>query len=190
MKLGTYTFEFRPEQFTPPRVKVAHSVVETLTSVATFSWGPKIVGQRILCEWKYMTCDQFNRIDAIFAANAVVVWNPEIIKKLFHGAVTNGPFMAGKTITGTGAATGTVGTVWSGENYIEVTPLTGTFLVGDTITDNSSPAKVAIVTSFENVGTFNVKVLDFDGKYVEEAGPDVAAMRQDVILELLILSLV
>lgn len=192
MKLGTYTFEHLPDQFDPPRPKKSAASLETYSSVAYFSWGVSILGAEILLEWDRMTCDQFNRHDIQFQADAALTWDPEILKKICHGAVTNGPFVVGRTLTGvTSTATGTVTKVEQGdgvkEMYLEFTPLTLVFQVGETFNDNSSPQKSAVITSFENVGTYTVEIKALDGKYFEPFGP-AAAYRQDVKMLLLIMA--
>ena len=61
-----------------------------------------------------MGVDQYERLRSLFEANASVVWDPEAKVRLFHGAVTNGPFVPAKTLTGgTSGATGTIGQVVS-----------------------------------------------------------------------------
>lgn len=192
MKLGTYTFQDDPDRWDPPRYKVRNNIKETFgPSFAYFSWGSHIIGRLALLEWDRMSCDQFNRFEIPYLAETTLEWDPEVSKKLFHGAVTNGPFEIGKTITGSiSGATATVSVVWGGENYIEITPIGLVFQVGETITDNSTIPKSALVTSFENIGKYNVRIFDLRGKYVEFAGPNIAAFREAVGMELLILSVV
>jgi hypothetical protein len=188
MKLGTYTFEIAPDQFTLPRPEKFSSEMMTYSSVDYFSWGLSIIGKNILVESEKMTLDQFNRLDILFQADASVVWDPEITKKIFHGAVVNGPLVVGRTLTGSpSTATGMISAVYSGENYVEIVPLTGIFLAGDALTDNSSPAKTSTITSYENVGTFTVEIKSLDGKYVDPGNPGLA-FRQDVKMILLILA--
>lgn len=190
MILGSYTFEHDPDRWTPPRAKISNAVLETYSSVAYFSWGATIIGLQILMEWDKMTCDQFNRLDLLYQADASITWAPAVVQKLFHGTMNYPPFVAGKTVTGSpSGATGTVSTVYSSENYFEVIPLSGVFAVGDTITDNSSPAKVSTITSIEKVPSYTVQINDLDGKYIEFAGPEIA-MRQDVKIILLILAVI
>lgn len=190
MKLGTYTFEFEPDQFTDPKPDKFSSDVLTYSSGEFFSWGLSVIGKKILIEFETMTCDMYNRLKTLEQADAEVEWDPQITNKVFHGLVTNGPFVAGKTITGTGGGTATVSSVYAGEAYIVVTPLSGTLLVGDTITDNSSPAKTAIISSYENVGKFNVEIKSLDGAYVEVAGPNNVVYRKNVKIILFILGVV
>ena len=61
-----------------------------------------------------MGVDQYERLRSLFEANAPVVWDPEAKVRLFHGAVTNGPFVPAMTLTGAvSGATGTIGQVVS-----------------------------------------------------------------------------
>ena len=70
------------------------------------------------------------------------------ILKLFHGTVTNGPFVYGATVTGgTSAATAKIG--WAGTGFIELVNVVGNFQVGETITSAGAPAPTAEVTGQE-----------------------------------------
>ena len=190
MKLGTYTFETDPDQFDIPRAQKYSSLVKTYSSVAYFSWGLSIIGLEVLLEWELMTCDQFNRLDTLFQADAQVEWDPQIIAKIFHGAVTNGPFVSGKTLTGeTSGATGTSLAIFQAESYLLFTPLTLNFQAGEVFHDNSSPAKSATITSIEKVPKYNVEIMNLDGKYYDPAGPQVA-FRKEVKLFLLVMGVV
>src|SRR4030042_728209 len=115
MKLGTYTFEFDPDQFDAPETERSESIVKTYTSASHFSWGFILAGKEILLEWPKMTCDQYNRIRDVYFLDTTVEWDPEITKKIFHGPVTNVPFVVGKTLTGNSSgATATVAAVEQG----------------------------------------------------------------------------
>lgn len=188
MKLGTYTFETNPDQFTIPRAQKYSASQKTHSSVAFFSWGTSIIGQEILLEWELTSCDQFNRLDALLQADAQEEWDPEIVPKIFHGAVTNGPFVAGKTLTGeTSGATGTVAKVLGSESYLEFTPITLNFQAGEVFHDNSAPAKSATITSIEKIPKYTVEIKSLDGKYYDPAGPEIA-FRKEVKLILLIMA--
>ena len=112
MKLGAYTFDWNPDVFTLPQAEKSLGKVKTYSSIAFFSWGLSLAGKEISIEWDWMGVDQYERLRSLFEANASVVWDPEAKVRLFHGAVTNGPFVPAKTLTGaTSGATGTIGQV-------------------------------------------------------------------------------
>jgi hypothetical protein len=187
MKLGTYTFEIDPDQFTIPRPQKYSASVKTYFSVAFFSWGMSIIGQEILLEWDLMRCDQFNMLDAIFQADVQAEWDSQITPKIFHGPVANGPFVAGKTLTGNASgATATASKVLEAESYLEFAPIALNFQVGEVFHDDSAPQKSATITSIEKVPKYTVEVKTLDGKYVEPAGPQVA-FRKEVKMILLIM---
>lgn len=78
MTLGNYTLTYYPSAFTPPRPVRSNAHIETMESVAHFSWGVSIVGKIIEMEWNYMPSIQFDLLDAIFQADAEVIWDPGI----------------------------------------------------------------------------------------------------------------
>ncbi len=191
MKLGDYTFDWNPETFTLPHAEKSAGKVQTYSSVAFFFWGVSLAGKEISIDWDWMSVDQYERLRALYEANAAVVWDPEGKVRLFHGTVTNGPFVAGKTLTGgTSGATGTVGQVVSDApwNFLVLTGVTGIFVAGETVTDDSVPAKSAVLTSVESFRTYNVEILSLDGKLFEEIGTNMP-YRNDVRMRLLILGI-
>lgn len=78
MSLGDYALVYYPSDFTPPRPVRSNAYVETMESVAHFSWGIFIVGKIIDLQWNYMPSDQFDSLDAIFQEDEEVVWDPGI----------------------------------------------------------------------------------------------------------------
>jgi hypothetical protein len=78
MSLGDYEFIYYPSDFTPPRPVRSNAYVETMESVAHFSWGFFWPGKIIELEWNYMPSSQFDSLDAIFQDDEEVVWDPGI----------------------------------------------------------------------------------------------------------------
>jgi hypothetical protein len=78
------------------------ATAQTYTSVAFYSWGARLIGKTITLSWNAMTATQFTALDAIFQADAAVVWNPIDI---VGGSTTynveivtfNGEYLAGVT---------------------------------------------------------------------------------------------
>jgi len=192
MKLGDYTFGWNPDRFTLPHAEKSAGKVQTYSSVAFFSWGVSPIGKEISIEWDWMSVDQYERLRTLFEANAAVVWDPEAKIRLFHGSVTNGPFVTAKTLTGgTSGATANISEVVSDTpwNFLVMSGMTGTFVAGETVTDNSVPAKSSILTSVESFRTYNVEILSLDGKLFEEIGTNMP-YRKEVRMRLLILGIV
>lgn len=192
MKLGAYTFDWNPDVFTLPQAEKSHGKVKTYSSIAFFSWGLSLAGKEISMEWDWMSVDQYERLRTLFEANAAVVWDPEAKVRLFHGTVTNGPFVAGKTLTGgTSGAIANIGEVVSDTpwNFLVLTGVTGIFVAGETVTDDSVPVKSAALTSVESFRTYNVEILSLDGKLFDEIGTNMP-YRKDVRMRLLILGIV
>ncbi len=192
VKLGAYTFDWNPDVFTLPQAEKSLGKVKTYSSIAFFSWGLSLAGKEISIEWDWMGVDQYERLRSLFEANASVVWDPEAKVRLFHGAVTNGPFVPAKTLTGaTSGATGTIGQVVSDTpwNFLVLASVTGSFHAGETVTDNSVPAKSAVLTSVEAFQTYNVEILSLDGKLFEEIGTNMP-YRKDIRMRLLVLGIV
>jgi hypothetical protein len=189
VKLGAYTFDWNPDVFTLPQAEKSLGKVKTYSSIAFFSWGLSLAGKEISIEWDWMGVDQYERLRSLFEANASVVWDPEAKVRLFHGAVTNGPFVPTKTLTGaTSGATGTISQVVSDTpwNFLVLASVTGSFQAGETVTDNSVSAKSAVLTSVEAFQTYNVEVLSLDGKLFEEIGTNMP-YRKDIRMRLLVM---
>lgn len=63
--------------------------------------------------------------------------------KLSHGAVTDGPFQVGETLTGgTSSATGVV--VWVGSGFVELVNISGAFQAGETVTGGTSSGTASV----------------------------------------------
>ena len=192
MKLGGYTFDWNPDTFTLPQAEKSLGKVKTYSSVAFFSWGLSLAGKEISLEWDWMGVDQYERLRSLFEANAPVVWDPEGKVRIFHGAVTNGPFLPAKILTGgTSGATGTIGEVASDSpwNFLVMTGVTGSFLAGETVTDNSVPSKNATLTSIEAFQTNTVEIVSLDGKLFTEIGTNMP-YRKEIRMRLLVLGTV
>jgi hypothetical protein len=74
-------------------------------------------------------------------------------------------------------------------NFLVLTSVTGVFVAGETVTDNSVPAKSAVLTSVEAFQTYNVEILSLDGKLFEEIGTNMP-YRKDIRMRLLVLGIV
>lgn len=75
------------------------------------------------------------------SADVVALTDPVIFHngRLYHDDVSGGPFVVDETITGgTSSATGTIDAV--GVDYVDYTPVTGTFQASETITGGTSSA--------------------------------------------------
>ncbi|MBU0995396.1 MAG: hypothetical protein KJ737_23105 [Proteobacteria bacterium] len=69
------------------------------------------------------------------------------ILKIDHGAVTDGPFEPGETITGTtSSATAKIAWADNTNRYLECIDLTGTFQEGETITGGTSTATASVTS--------------------------------------------
>lgn len=78
MTLGGYTFDSNPadlDSIVGPRKSCA--AVPTYSGVAYFSWGTLIAGVEVELTWDYMGCDQYDSLDALYQADAQVVWDPQ-----------------------------------------------------------------------------------------------------------------
>ncbi len=79
MKLGVYTFPWRPDRFTPPDAYRQISSVDTFTSNVVFEYGNKIIGKQIVVEWEWMSAAQFDALDVLYQANAPLMWDLEVV---------------------------------------------------------------------------------------------------------------
>jgi hypothetical protein len=73
-----------------------------------------------------------------------------------YGTLPGGALTQGEVATGTGLATGRV--VGQGANYLDIFPLTGTFLLTDTITGGTSGRTLTPITSINPAGPATVLV--------------------------------
>lgn len=76
MQLGTYTFARLPGYMTVVQAEVVNAHKLTYSSVAYFSWGSDIIGKKIELRWAAMPAGMFDSLDAIYQADAAVVWDP------------------------------------------------------------------------------------------------------------------
>jgi hypothetical protein len=188
MKLSTYTFDWDPDKYGIPEEKRIAVAAPTYSSIAFFSWGSRIIGQRVLLEWDWMSADQYLRLKEIEAGDAEIEWDTEAADRLFYRAGANIPFVTGKVITGTlSGATATISAVDTNLCNLTLTGIIGVFQANETFSDNSVPAKAGIITSLEVIPVYNTEVMFLDGEYFEVAGADLV-WRRNVKLELLIIS--
>jgi len=188
MKLDTYTFDWDPDKWGIPEEKRIAVAVPTYSSVAFFSWGSRIIGQRILLEWEWMSADQYLRLKEIEAADVEIEWDTEAANRLFYQSGANIPFVAGKVIIGSlSGATATISAVDTILSNLILTSISGVFQASETFSDNSAPVKSADITSLEVIPVYNVEVMFLDGEYFEVVGTGLV-WRKDVKLELLIMS--
>ncbi len=77
---GTTTYEFilLPKYITPIRPEKRCADVETYTSAAFFSWGVSIIGKPITLLWNAMPAAMFAALDAFYAGDKSLVWNPTL----------------------------------------------------------------------------------------------------------------
>lgn len=78
MAVGEYTLPYYPSAFTTPCPDRSNAFVETLQSVAHFSWGFFIVGKSIELQWDYMPSEQFEALEAVFQEDEEQLWDPGI----------------------------------------------------------------------------------------------------------------
>ena len=74
--IGTRTLTLDPQRMTMVRIDKSCAHKQTYTSVAFFSWGTYIIGKEILLEWPAMFADEFEALDAIFAADVPFTFTP------------------------------------------------------------------------------------------------------------------
>jgi hypothetical protein len=78
MSLGTYTFDSNPSDLDEIiGKKKSQASVQTYAGVAYFSWGTLIAGVEVELTWDYMSCAQYDSLDALYQADAGVVWDPQ-----------------------------------------------------------------------------------------------------------------
>jgi hypothetical protein len=78
MTLGAYTFASNPSDVGNIIGKKRSCATQpTYSSVAFFSWGLFAAGVEVELSWDYMSCDQFDALDALYQADAAIVWDPQ-----------------------------------------------------------------------------------------------------------------
>lgn len=78
MRLGDYTFEYDPDDMTPPkRVKAAASQ-RTYSSAVFFEWPAFLAGLTLELFWDSMPSAQFDNLNAKFQAGGSYEFNPDI----------------------------------------------------------------------------------------------------------------
>ena len=76
MQLGTLTISNYPSDITIPRSMRSNAYLETMESVAHFTWGFFLAGKIIELSWNFMPSEQFDDLDTIFQGDSQVVWDP------------------------------------------------------------------------------------------------------------------
>ena len=103
MTLGNQAFStFMPDDFTVPQAKRVTAVQETYGGVAFFSWGMQDAGQRIVLVWDMMDTALFDTLNTMLAADATVVWNPQIASGITYNCEIL--TLSGKLVAGAGIA--------------------------------------------------------------------------------------
>jgi len=77
MTLGSYTFAMNPSNMPLIHKVLSIAHLNTYSSVVTFSWGADYAGLIIPLKWDYMNDAQWNSIDAIYAVDQDVVFDPQ-----------------------------------------------------------------------------------------------------------------
>lgn len=77
MVLGSHTFVKQPATMTLIQKDREVAKVKTYSSVALFSWGASIIGKTIEISWPFMTTSEYASFQAIYEADAQVVFNPQ-----------------------------------------------------------------------------------------------------------------
>ena len=77
MVLGSYTFDLNPKiDFDIIKPKKHNSYKKTYTKVAYFNWGTSVIGQEIELSWDWMTLEQYDSLQTIYAADSQVLFDP------------------------------------------------------------------------------------------------------------------
>jgi hypothetical protein len=77
MVLGSHTFVKQPATMTLIQKDREVAKVKTYSSVALFSWGASIIGKTIEISWPFMTTSEYASFQAIYEADAQVVFDPQ-----------------------------------------------------------------------------------------------------------------
>ncbi len=75
MQLGAYTIAEIPGNMGLIRPDRITATVPTYESAAFFSWGAQIAGKMISLNWNAMTTTQFDALDALYQADAPLVFD-------------------------------------------------------------------------------------------------------------------
>ncbi|RQW89934.1 MAG: hypothetical protein EHM79_02180 [Geobacter sp.] len=76
ISIGSWTPSSNPSNIPLIRPKKPVATVETYSNVGYFSWPPLIAGQEIPLIWDFLPADEFVSLDALYVADAVLVFNP------------------------------------------------------------------------------------------------------------------
>lgn len=187
MKLGPYTFDWTPELFTIPKYDKFYSAVRTYSSMHYFSWGIDVVGKPVFLNWDWMKEIDFLNLQKLLEDDEQKTWDLEAEDRLYHGTVVNGPFVVGKSIAGVGGAVGVISAVNILDNYVVFSAVTGNFVHGEAIVDDSFVQKTSTVTGVNIYPNYTVEVLELNGIYHENLTTNFI-YRSNIELKLMIMA--
>ena len=78
MTLGGQTITKLPSKMTLILADRMSAVKKTYSSVAFFSWGNTLLGKILTLEWPLLELAEWNVLDALFQADASVVFDPGV----------------------------------------------------------------------------------------------------------------
>lgn len=73
MKLGSYEFEWVPDEMGIPRPEKTTAVAPNLGNVGFFSWGPQLIGKEVKLKWKFTSVAQYEAFRAMYLAGGTHV---------------------------------------------------------------------------------------------------------------------
>jgi len=81
VKIGSYDFEWVPDEMGIPRPEKTVAVQQNLGNVGFFSWGPQLIGKEVVMKWKFVSVAQYEAFRSLFLAGGVHVLDltPETI---------------------------------------------------------------------------------------------------------------
>jgi len=77
MRLGNYTFNWKPDKITPVQRIKPFGQVNTYSGSAIFQWTPLLQGVPIVLEWDMMEEDQYQQLKIKFLSTSVYEFNPD-----------------------------------------------------------------------------------------------------------------
>jgi len=79
-RLGSYTFEWDPDEMTMPYSEKVVAEVETYGGTEIFEWTPSIVGKEVTLTWKLMSIGMWNALRRRYLVTGTTyVWDPAIV---------------------------------------------------------------------------------------------------------------
>jgi hypothetical protein len=73
MKLGSYEFEWVPDEMDIPRPEKTTAVQPNFGNVGFFSWGPQLIGKEVKMKWRFTSIAQYEALKAMFLAGGTHV---------------------------------------------------------------------------------------------------------------------